>query len=203
VRPALGAHPAAPALAAPTLHSPHANLFRHEDVSDSIHPDVAPRGGPPDDATRARIVRLAFGGDEQRYEQFLAALREVTPPDVEVILRGSAVTGTRWSDRRPFDADGPGTSDLDVTFLGREMLKFWDSFYIPGLHTVPLSDEHPDASRTFTPLRRALCKLAGRPVNLQASADIVQFARDVIMDQPYVTLITKDEGNNGDAAAAK
>jgi len=159
-------------------------------------PDSAPRGGPPDAATRARIVRLAFGGDDRRYEQFLTALREVTPPDVEVILRGSAVTGTRWSDGQPFDADGPGTSDLDVTFLGRDMLKFWDSFYIPGLHTVPLSDEHPAASKTFTPLRRALCKLAGRPVNLQASADLVQFARDVLFDQPYVTLIGEHEGKN-------
>jgi hypothetical protein len=162
-------------------------------------PDIAPRGGPPDETTRARIVRLAFSGDEARYEEFLAALREVTPPEVEVIPRGSAVTGTRWSDGQPFDADGPGTSDLDVTFLGRDMLKFWDSFYIPGLHTVPLSDEHPDASKTFTPLRRALCKLAGRPVNLQASADLVQFARDVLFDQPYVTLIGEQEGRNAEA----
>jgi len=171
----------------------------HEQT-DSTNPDAAPRGGPPDEATRARIVRLAFGGDEQRYEQFLTALREVTPPEVEVILRGSAVTGTRWADGQPFDADGVGTSDLDVTFLGRDMLKFWDSFYIPAMHTVPLSDEHPDASKTFTPLRHALCKLAGRPVNLQASADLVQFARDVLFDQPYVTLIEKREGENLEAA---
>jgi hypothetical protein len=162
--------------------------------------DIAPRGGPPDPATRERIVRLAFDEDEERYERFLAALREVTPPGVQVILRGSAVTGTRWADGQPFDADGAGTSDLDVTFLGHDMLKFWDSFYIPKLHTVPLSDEHPDASPTLTPLRRALCKLAGRPVNLQASAGMVQFARDVLMDQPYVTLIEKQEGENVDAA---
>jgi hypothetical protein len=162
-------------------------------------PDTAPRGGPPDETTRARIVQLAFGGNAARYEQFLAALRAVTPPTVQVILRGSAVTGTRWADGEPFDADGLGTSDLDITFLGRDMLKFWDSFYIPGLHTVPLSDEHPDASKTFTPLRRALCKLAGRPVNLQASADFVQFARDVLFDQPYVTLIGEQEGKNAEA----
>ena len=167
------------------------------------NPDAAPRGGPPDHETRERIVRLAFGGDERRYEQFLGALRQVTPPHVEVILRGSAVTGSRWADGQPFDVDGPGTSDLDITFLGREMLKFWDSFYIPGLHTVPLSDEHPDASETLTPLRRALCALAGRPVNLQASADMVQFARDVLFDQPYVTLISKTEGSNDIVAAAE
>jgi hypothetical protein len=154
-------------------------------------PDAVPRGGPPDDTTRTRIIHLAFGGNEQRYEEFLAALREVTPPNVEVILRGSAVTGTRWADGEPFDSDGLGTSDLDITFIGRDMLRFWDEFYIPRLHTVPLSDEHPNASSTLVPLRRALCTLAGRPVNLQASAGMVQFARDVLMGQPYVTLVEK------------
>jgi hypothetical protein len=167
-------------------------------------PDTAPRGGPPDEATRARIINLAFGGNEERYEQFIAALRKVTPPNVEVILRGSAVTGTRWADGEPFDCEGLGTSDLDVTFIGRDMLKFWDEFYIPKLHTVPLSDEHPNASATFTPLRRALCKLAGRPVNLQASAGMVQFARDVLMGQPYVRLVEKqaeDSDEHDDEAA--
>jgi hypothetical protein len=192
--------------AAPSLHwgprepAPKLPFRTVREPGDSTNPDAAPRGGAPDEATRERIIQLAFGGNEARYEQFLAALREVTPPDVEVILRGSAVTGTRWADGEPFDADGLGTSDLDVTFLGRDMLKFWDSFYIPALHTVPLSDEHPDASKTFTPLRRALCNLAGRPVNLQASADLVQFARDVLFEQPYVTLIEKREGENLEAA---
>jgi hypothetical protein len=167
-------------------------------------PDAAPRGGLPDEATRARIIQLAFGGNEERYEQFVAALREVTPPNVEVILRGSAVTGTRWADGEPFDSDGLGTSDLDITFIGRDMLKFWDEFYIPKLHSVPLSDEHPEASRTFAPLRRALCKLAGRPVNLQASAGMVQFVRDVLMDHPYVTLVekqTEDDDETDDETA--
>jgi hypothetical protein len=167
-------------------------------------PDAAPRGGLPDEATRARIIQLAFGGNEEHYEQFVAALREVTPPNVEVILRGSAVTGTRWADGEPFDSDGLGTSDLDITFIGRDMLKFWDEFYIPKLHSVPLSDEHPEASRTFAPLRRALCKLAGRPVNLQASAGMVQFARDVLMDHPYVTLVerqTEDDDETDDETA--
>ena len=172
--------------------------------------DYAPRGGPPDDETRARIIRLAFGGNEERYEQFIAALREVTLPNVEVILRGSAVTGTRWADGEPFDSDGLGTSDLDITFIGRDMLKFWDEFYIPKLHTVPLSDEHPNASKTFAPLRRALCTLAGRPVNLQASAGMVQFARDILMDHPYVTLVEKppedgedDHTNDGGTEGTK
>jgi hypothetical protein len=150
----------------------------------------------PVEVTLARVVRLGFDGDRSRFEAFLSALREVTPPGVEVILRGSAVTGTRWADGAPFDADGPGTSDLDVTFIGGDMLKFWETFYIPGLHTAPLNDEHPEVSPTMIPLRRALCALARRPVNMQATSSLVQFARDVIMDQPYVTLIGKEEGTN-------
>jgi hypothetical protein len=145
----------------------------------------------PPEAVRARIIALAFGGDTARWEQFVAALREVIPPDVEVVLRGSAVTGRRWEDGAPFDADGPGTSDLDLTFVGGDMLKLYEEFYIPGLHSVPLSDEHPDASPTFTPLRRALCAIARRPVNIQATSDFVQHARDVMMDQPYLTILAR------------
>ena len=143
------------------------------------------------DEVRDRIVRLAFAGDEGRFTRFVDSLREVTPRDAEVILRGSAVTGTRWADGQPFDADGPGTSDLDVTFIGGDLIKHWDSHYIPGLHTVPLSDEHPEACPRFLSLRHELCRLAGRPVNLQATTSLVQFARDVLFDQPYYTLIEK------------
>jgi hypothetical protein len=103
------------------------------------------------------------------------------------------VTGHRWEDDAPFDADGPGTSDLDLTFVGGDMLKLFESFYIPGLHSVPLSDEHPDASPVFTPLRRALCTIAGRPVNIQATSDLVQYARDVTMNQPYFVLSKRRE----------
>jgi hypothetical protein len=146
-----------------------------------------------DEEVRARIVRLAFDGDEQRWTAFVEAVREATPPDVTVVLRGSAVTGTRWADGAPFDADGPGTSDLDLTFVGGDMLKLWDKFYVPGIHSVPLSDEHPDASPTYVPLRRALCALARRPVNIQATSDWVQYGRDVLFDQPFYTILDKDD----------
>jgi hypothetical protein len=139
--------------------------------------------------TIARIIRLAFRGDRSAYAKFLSELRAVTPREAEVILRGSAVTGARWADGQPFDQDGPGSSDLDVTFIGGGMLNHWDEFYIPGLHTVPLSDEHPGACREFSDLRERLSRLAGRPVNLQATTNFVQFARDVIFDQPYARLI--------------
>jgi len=145
------------------------------------------------DETRERIIRLAFGGDRARYEEFLRTMREAIPPDVSVVLRGSAVTGTRWEDGAPFDADGPGSSDLDLTLIGGGMVKHFEVFYIPGLHSAPLSDEHPDASVTFLPLRKALTRIAGRPVNIQATADLVQYLRDVVMNQPYYTLIPKRE----------
>ena len=140
-----------------------------------------------------RVVRLAFGGDRARWDGFVEAIRRAIPPDVTVVLRGSAVTGRRWEDGSPFDADGPGTSDLDLTLVGGAMLEVYDEFYIPALHSVPLSDEHPEAAPTLLPLRRALCTLAGRPVNIQATSDLVQYGRDVLMDQPYFVILDKEE----------
>ena len=143
------------------------------------------------DETRDRVIQLAFGGDRARYAEFIRVLTEAIPPDVAVVLRGSAVTGTRWEDGAPFDADGPGTSDMDLTLIGGGMVNHFDVFYIPGLHTAPLSDEHPDASATFIPLRKALCRIADRPVNIQATADLVQFLRDKVMSQPYFVMLPK------------
>lgn len=154
-----------------------------DSTSSDEHPDV----------TRERVIRLAFGGDRARYDSFVATLREAIPPDVSVILRGSAVTGTRWEDGAPFDADGPGTSDMDLTMVGGGMIAHYDVTYIPGLHSAPLSEAHPDASTTFEPLRRALSRIAQRPVTLQATADLLQFVRDVVMNQPYFTIIEKRE----------
>lgn len=145
------------------------------------------------DEVRERIIALGFGGDRARWEEFVRGVREATPPDTTVILRGSAVTGQRWADGAPFDADGPGTSDLDLTFVGGDLLKLWSEFHIPGLHSVPMGEDHPDAAPTFVPLRRALCRLAGRPVNIQATTDLVQFGRDVLLDQPYYTILDAAE----------
>src|SRR5688500_1192618 len=160
----------------------------------------------------ARVVELGFGGDRERYELFRTALKEALPDDVSVLLRGSAVIGVRWEDGAPFDADGPGTSDLDLTLVGGDMLKLWsdDAFYIPKLHTAPLNDDTSDSCPTLVPLRRALCKIAGRPVNIQATASLVQYARDVLFDQPYFTLVkaadkeeeTREQAeSNADASA--
>ena len=138
---------------------------------------------------RERVTRLAFGGDPARLEEFLQALREATPAGVEIILRGSAVTGHKWGSDEPFDADGPGTSDLDVTFVGGDMVMLFREFHIPGIHSVPLSEEHPFASPQLAPLRQRLCEMTGRPVNLQATTSLVQSVRDATMDQPYLVLL--------------
>ena len=154
---------------------------------------------------RARIIKRAFGGDASQYTRFTAALREALPDDVTVVLRGSAVIGVRWEDGAPFDADGPCTSDLDITLVGGDMLKLWDenAFYIPKLHTAPLNDETPESCPALVPLRRALSTIAGRPVNIQATASFIQYVRDVLFDQPYFTLVEGTTEPEGDDTAAR
>jgi hypothetical protein len=166
-------------------------------------PDPVTLTGEPPEETLQRIITLGFGGDVDRFNRFVELIRDEVPPDVAVILRGSSVAGTRWADGAPFDADGPGSSDLDLTFIGGTMLKFFEKFYIPGLHTAPLCDEDPDVAPDLLPLRDKLTRLAGRPVNIQATSDLVQYVRDVTMRQPYYVLIAKqeEEGTNDTAPA--
>jgi hypothetical protein len=142
---------------------------------------------------RERVTRLVFGGDSKRFDEFVKALRDATPPGVQVILRGSSVTGHKFGTDEPFDAEGPGTSDMDVTFVGGDMVMLFREFHIPGIHSVPLSEAHPFASPTLAPLRKQLRAMVNRPVNLQATTSLVQGVRDLTMDQPYLVLIKKPE----------
>ena len=145
------------------------------------------------DAIRARVTRLAFGGDPQRFEEFVRVIAEATPAGVEVILRGSAVTGHKWMSDEPFDADGPGTSDLDVTFVGGDMITLFREFHIPEIHSVPFGEAHPFAAPALGTLRKQLCAMVRRPVNIQATTSFVQYLRDVVMDQPYLVLLSKPD----------
>ena len=142
---------------------------------------------------RERVTKLAFGNDPKRYDEFVSVLSEATPDGVDVILRGSAVTGHKWGSDEPFDGEGPGTSDLDVTFVGGDMVMLFHEFHIPGIHSVPLSEEHPYASSALGPLRVRLCEMTKRAVNLQATTSFVQYVRDVTMDQPYLVLVKKSK----------
>ena len=151
------------------------------------------QGGLTEDEKRANVLRLAFGGDEERFSTFLRLIREDLPEDTAVILRGSAVTGFRWKDGAPFDADGVGTSDLDLTLVGEEAVALFkpNGFFVPGVHSRPVSEDDPDIAPSLIPLREALMVLTGRPVNIQASRDIVIQFRGDLLDQPYLILIPK------------
>jgi len=152
---------------------------------------------------RERVTRLAFGGEPRRFEEFVRVLDEATPAGTEVILRGSAVTGHKWMSDQPFDGEGPGTSDLDVTFVGGGMVSLFREFHITEIHSAPLSEAHPFASPAPAPLRKRLCEMAGRPVNLQATTSLVQYVRDVVMDQPYLVLLKKPEEEEEEQDAAR
>jgi hypothetical protein len=140
---------------------------------------------------RANVIRLAFGGTEERFQQFVDVIREEIPPGTTVVLRGSAVTGRRWNDGAPFDADGEGTSDLDLTLVGDAVIGLFTvtGFFVPGVHSRPLSDEDPAIAPDLVPLRETLMAMTGRPVNIQASRDVVIRFRGDLLGQPYLTLI--------------
>jgi hypothetical protein len=154
------------------------------------------QGGLSEQEKRDNVIRLAFAGSVERYEEFCRLLEEFVPPGTTVVLRGSAVTGFRWRDQAPFDSDGPGTSDLDVTMVGDGAINYFipTGFFVPGVHSRPLSDEDPDIAPPLVPLRARLVEMVRRPVNLQASRNIVIRFRGDLLDQPYLTMFSKPEG---------
>ena len=143
---------------------------------------------------RENVVRLAFGGSQQKFEEFVEVVRQAIPQGTGVVLRGSAVTGERWKDAAPFDADGPGTSDLDLTLVGGdEVIGLFKvtGFWVPGFNSRPLSDEDPDIAPDLVPLRERLMGMVNRPVNIQAARDVVMYVRGELAGQPYLVLIDK------------
>ncbi|HYI97377.1 MAG TPA: hypothetical protein VEX68_27820 [Bryobacteraceae bacterium] len=148
---------------------------------------------PTEDEMRANVIRLAFYDDEALYQQFCEIVREAVPEAEAVVMRGSSVTGFRYRDNAPFDADGPGTSDLDLTLVGADVLRYYalDGYWIPGIHSRPLSEEDPDIAPELVPLRERLMGMVNRPVNIQGTRSWMQYLRGDMMGQPYLTMFGK------------
>ena len=144
---------------------------------------------------RSRIVTLAFGGDERLFIAFYRKLQQGLPEGTGIVLRGSVVTNKRHEDGTPFDSKGKGTSDVDVTLVGSKVMEAWspDAFYIPGLHTKPLSDKDPDIAPAINPLRESLQELIGRPVNIHATSSLILYGRDVLLGEPYFVVVPAGE----------
>ena len=144
---------------------------------------------------RSRIVTLAFDGDERLFIAFYRKLQQGLPEGTGIVLRGSVVTNKRHEDETPFDSQGKGTSDIDVTLVGKKVMEAWnsDAYYLPGLHTKPLCDKEPDIAPSLKPLRESLQKLVGRPVNMQATSSLVLYGRDVLFGEPYYVVVPSGE----------
>lgn len=153
--------------------------------------DADEQGGLSTAEKRANLIRLVFGGRDERLQALVDAMRMAIPPGTSVLVRGSALTGRRWRDGAPFDVNGPGTSDLDLTLVGEAALALFtlSGFFVPGLHSRPLSADDPDIAPALVPLRERLMAMTGRPVNIQASRDVVIRFRGDWLGQPYLTLI--------------
>lgn len=164
-----------------------------QQTSENTGKEPADESSLTDEEMRARLLQLAFAGDAERLREFCQTVEDSIPAGTCVMLRGSAITGTRWKDGAPFDADGPGTSDLDLTLVGDDIIDLYhlDGFYVPLIHSKPLSDKDPDIAPDLVPLRERLQQMVGRPVNIQATRDFVMTLRGDIIGQPYLTLIDK------------
>jgi hypothetical protein len=147
-----------------------------------------------DEVKRRNAVHYAFDDDEAKFLEFCKVLADFLPANTAAVLGGSSVAGYRFVDGAPFDADGPGSSDLDITLVGDEVLDYYtlEGFYVPGVHTRPLNDETLHIAPPLVPLRERLMSLVnGRAVNIQATRDFYVYIREHWMGQPYLTLCGK------------
>lgn len=138
----------------------------------------------------AGAIARGFGGDPAGLAQFIARLRTGLPPTTTIALRGSAVVGHRHGEGVPFDADGPGTSDLDVVAVGESAVELWvpEARLLGGINTLPLSDEATWVAPALDDARRQAQAVVHRPLSIQAMAGWFLDLRAVVQRQPYVIL---------------
>jgi hypothetical protein len=84
---------------------------------------------------------------------------------------------------------------MDLTLVGDEVVGLFKvtGFFVPGVHSRPISADDPDIAPSLTPLRDRLMELVGRPVNIQATRDIVMYLRGELLGQPYLVLSDKPD----------
>ena len=147
-----------------------------------------------DEEKLANAIRLGFGGDRTRFEEFCLLLANSIPENTAAVLGGSSVTGHNYKTGAPFDAEGPMTSDLDITLVGTEVIDLFslEGFWVPGVHSHPVKDGDEEIAPALKPLRRKLQQIAGgRPVTIQATRDFYIWIREHWLGQPYLTLVGK------------
>jgi hypothetical protein len=147
-----------------------------------------------EDDKRANAIRLGFDGDKERFEKFCDLLARSIPEQTAAVLGGSSVTGHNYHSGEPFDAEGPMTSDLDITLVGSEVIGMFslEGFWVPGIHSHPVRDGDEDIAPGLKPLRWGLQEIAkGRPVTIQATRDFYIWIRENWLGQPYLTLVGK------------
>ena len=174
---------------------PHADIVLATTAREPVH--RSPRSWPcstrPMRTTRsflASAVSRAFDGDMQRFGQFVGVLQKGVPAGTQLALRGSVIQGYSYKTLEPFDARGPGSSDLDLVLFGDDAMAAWDpeAFFIPGINTMPLGDESRWVAPSLEPARSAAQAIARRPVNIQAMARWFMDIRSGLQGQPYVIL---------------
>ena len=143
-------------------------------------------------AIAAGTIDRGFGGDAERLQSFVFELQPALPEGTVLVLRGSAVAGRSFRTGDPFDARGPGTSDLDLVLVGDEARDLFadEALLLGGLNTLPLSDERPWAAPQLEAARRRAQAVARRPVSIQAMAGWFLELRAQVQGQPYVILAT-------------
>lgn len=144
----------------------------------------------PSPEIKEATIQRAFDGDRGRMRRFARILRRALPPGTRVVIRGSAVAGQSFRTGRPFDADGPGSSDLDIVVLGPDVMAMFepDAFYVPGVNSKPLCDDARWVAPALDPIRTRAQELVGRPVAIQAMADWFLELRALVQGQPHMVL---------------
>ena len=165
--------------------APPARPPTFSEIIAELHP---PDSGDPQLLTAA--IERAFDGDTTRFGEFVKALQGGVPRGTRLALRGSAIQGHAYRTEEPFDAKGPGTSDLDVVLFGDEAMAAWhdDGYVVRGVNTLPLSDKTAWLAPSLDPARREAQAIARRPVSLQAMAPWFLDLRSALQVQPYVLL---------------